>query len=50
MRTLRPNLVSNLSLILIARPGLASATLEDTRQALLNLLGSAQILISMNES
>ena len=50
MRTLLPNLASNLDLILIARPGLASATLEDTRQALLNLLGRAQILISTNES
>ena len=50
IRTLLPNLVSNLDLILIARPGLANATLEDTRQALLNLLGRAQILISTNES
>ena len=50
MRTLLPKLASNLDLILIARPGLASATLEDTRQALLNLLGRAQILISTNES
>ena len=33
-------------LILIARPGLVSATLEETRQALLTLLQRAQILIS----
>jgi ribonuclease P protein component len=50
MRTLLPNLASNLDLLLIARPGLVTATLEDTRQALLNLLGRAQILISTNES
>jgi ribonuclease P protein component len=50
MRTLLPNIASNLDLILIARPGLVSATLEDTRQALLNLLQRAQILTSTNES
>jgi ribonuclease P protein component len=44
MRTLLPNIASNLDLILIARPGLVTATLEETRQALLNLLGRAQIL------
>ena len=46
MRTLIPNIASGSDLILIARPGLVSATLEDTRQALLNLLQRAQILIS----
>ena len=50
MRTLLPNIASNLDLILIARPGLVTATLEETRQALLNLLGRAQILIPTNES
>jgi RNase P protein component len=50
MRTLLPNIASNLDLILIARPGLVTATLEETRQALLNLLGRAQILTSTNES
>ena len=50
MRTLLPNIASNLDLILIARPGLVTATLEETRQALLNLLGRAQILISTNET
>lgn len=50
MRTLLPNIASTSDLILIARPRLATATLEETRQALLNLLGRAQISISMNES
>ncbi len=50
MRSLLPNIVSNLDLILIARPGLVTATLDDTRQALLNLLQRAQILIPTNES
>jgi len=40
---------SGLDLILIARPGLASASLEDTRQALLNLLQRAQILSPIHE-
>jgi ribonuclease P protein component len=50
MRPLIPNIVSGLDLILIARPGLVSATLEETRQALLNLLQRAQILTPLNES
>jgi ribonuclease P protein component len=50
IRPLIPNLASGLDLILIARPGLVSATLTDTRQALLNLLQRAQILIPLNES
>jgi ribonuclease P protein component len=50
IRTLLPNIVSNLDLILIARSGLVTATLEETRQALLNLLGRAKILNSTNES
>jgi ribonuclease P protein component len=50
MRNLLPNIASNLDLILIARPGLVTATLEETRQALLNLLQRAQILIPPNES
>jgi ribonuclease P protein component len=45
MRPLIPNILPGLDLILIARPGLISATLEETRQALLNLLQRAQILI-----
>ena len=50
MRTLLPNISSNLDLILIARPGLVTATLEETRQALLTLLERAKILIPTNES
>ena len=50
MRSLLPNIASSLDLILIARPGLVTATLEDTRQALLNLLQRAQILTPTNES
>lgn len=50
MRTLIPNIASSLDLILIARPGLVTATLEETRQALLNLLRRAQIYTPTNES
>lgn len=50
MRSLIPDVASNLDLILIARPGLASASLEETRQALLNLLQRAQILTPSHES
>ena len=50
MRTLIPDIASGLDLILIARPGLVSATLEDTRQALLNLLQRAQIFSPRHES
>jgi ribonuclease P protein component len=50
MRPLIPKLASGLDLILIARPGLVSATLEETRRALLNLLQRAQILTPLNES
>jgi ribonuclease P protein component len=50
IRSLIPNLTSGLDLILIARPGLASASLEETRQALLTLLQRAQILIPLHES
>ena len=50
MRTLIPYIASGLDLILIARPGLVSATLEDTRRALLNLLQRAQIFIPKHES
>ena len=49
MRSLIPNIASGLDLILIARPGLVSATLEETRQALLTLLQRAQILTPLNE-
>jgi ribonuclease P protein component len=50
MRPLIPNIIPGLDLILIARPGVVSATLEETRQALLTLLQRAQILIPLNES
>ena len=50
MRPLIPNIASGLDLILIARPGLVSATLQETHQALLTLLQRAQILIPLNES
>ncbi len=50
MRPLIPNIALGLDLILIARPGLVSATLAETRQALLNLLQRARILIPLNES
>ena len=53
MRSLLPDIATNLDLILIARAGLVTASLEETRQALLNLLQRAQILKtqrSTNES
>lgn len=50
MRILIPNIASSLDLILIARPGLVTASLEDTQQALLNLLQRAQILSPVHES
>jgi ribonuclease P protein component len=50
IRPLIPNIISGLELILIARPGLTSASLEETRQALLTLLQRAQIFIPLNES
>ena len=50
MRALLPGISSNLDLILIARPGLVTATLEETRQALLTLLERAKILTPTNES
>jgi len=51
MRTMIPNIASNLDLILIARAGLAAASLADTRQALENLLQRAQIIKTpINES
>jgi ribonuclease P protein component len=50
MRTLIPGIASGMDLILIARPALASATLEDTRLALLSLLQRARVLNPENES
>ena len=45
MRTLIPSIASGWDLILIARPALVTATLADTRSALLNLLRRARLLI-----
>ena len=50
MRTLLPNIASNLDLVLIARPALASATLADVQRALENLLQRAKILTPKHES
>ena len=50
MRVLIPNIASSLDLILIARPKLASASLEETRQALQNLFHRAQIITPIHES
>lgn len=44
MRPLLPSLASGWSLILIARPALVTATLEETRSALLNVLRRAKLL------
>jgi ribonuclease P protein component len=50
MRTLIPDTVSHVDLLLIARPALASASLADVRQALTALLGRARLLsIPANE-
>jgi ribonuclease P protein component len=50
MRPLVPGIASNLDLILIARAGLASASLEETRQAIITLLGRAKIITPLHES
>ncbi len=50
MRTMIPELASDLDLILIARAGIASASLEDTRQAVQNLLQRAQLTTPLYES
>ncbi|MBK6794578.1 MAG: ribonuclease P protein component [Anaerolineales bacterium] len=49
MRTLIPSIASGWDLILIARPALVTATLEDTRSALINVLTRAR-LFSADES
>jgi ribonuclease P protein component len=46
IRTLLPNLATHADLILIARAGLTSATLSETREALLKLVQRAQLLSS----
>lgn len=50
MRSLIPDIAPGLDLILIARSGLVSATIEDTRRALLNLLQRAKVLTPKHES
>ena len=50
IRLLLPQITPGFDLILIARPGLTSASLDETRQALLTLLQRAQILIPLHES
>lgn len=49
MRSLLPLIASGWDLVLIARPALVTATLEETRSALLTLLRRAKI-IPTNES
>jgi ribonuclease P protein component len=44
MRPLIPSLAAGWDLILIARPPLASSNLNDTRQALLNVLQRAELI------
>lgn len=44
MRELTPSIASGWDLILIARPALVTATLADTRSALINLLKRAKLL------
>lgn len=50
MRPLIPSVASGWDLILIARPALVSASLEDTRSALTSLLRRASLLLPANES
>lgn len=50
MRPLLPSLAPGWDLILIARPGLATATLIDTRSALTNLFQRAQLFLPVDES
>ncbi len=49
-RSLIPHLASNFDLILIARPSLARASFEETRQALLDLFQRAKLLTPPHES
>jgi ribonuclease P protein component len=50
MRHILPNIASNLDLILIARTGLASATLEEVSETVTNLLKRAKIITPVHES
>jgi ribonuclease P protein component len=50
MRSLLPDTASNVDLLLIARPALASAALEEARAALQNLLQRANLFVPLHES
>jgi RNase P protein component len=50
MRPLLPDLAPGWDLILIARPALASSSLQEIRQALTSLLRRAKIIPLSNES
>jgi RNase P protein component len=50
MRPLISDIASGSDLILIARPALASASLTNVREALMNLLQRAQLLNPIHES
>jgi ribonuclease P protein component len=50
MRPMLPKTASGWNLVLIARPGLASASLDQTRVALESLLRRARLLIPGDES
>lgn len=50
MRPLIPSLATGWDLILIARPGLVTATLTDTRSALTNLFRRAKLFLPVDES
>ena len=50
MRSLIPNIASGSDLILIARPALVSATIEDTQRALQNLLQRAKVITPKHDS
>lgn len=50
MRPILPSLSTGWDLILIARPGLVTATLTDTRAALLNLFRRANLILPVDES
>ncbi|MBK9924522.1 MAG: ribonuclease P protein component [Anaerolineales bacterium] len=50
MRPIIPTIASNLDLILIARAGLASATLEEVSETVTNLLKRAKIITPLHES
>jgi len=50
MRNLLPDTASDVDILLIARPALASAALEEARAALQNLLQRANLFVPLHES